>query len=270
MRNFIKLSVTAGLILTVLGACSGDKARHEAAMALVEKAQQLSDGHRYDSALVVLDTLNIKYRDCIDERKKGTMVRLEALSALTRDSIAVAELQLRAISEEVDRLAPEFKKVEIEGTDGYFVDKNTYTGNEMTRNGIQVRIDDQGYCFIIANVAGKRIGLNSISYNNISTPPVNSIEVEGSEIMSVTQEPAVELLNALSDADGKAAVNLVGSKGTVKVELSAKEVQSIGMTWRYALAVQQSRALNIRLEKLERQLARLSDQIAAQTPVDSE
>ena len=264
MRNLKIFAIFAAVM--ALSACSGNGARREAAAALVENARELVAAHQYDSALVVLDTLNVKYRDCLDQRQDGTRVRLEALAALTRDSIAAAELQLRAVNLEVDSLAPQFKKIDVAGTDGYYVDKNVYTGNEMASTGIQVRVDDKGYCFLVANVAGRRIGLERIALGNISTPAAKCIDVEGSEIMSVTQEQAADLLNALSQTSGKAALTLVGSKGKADVSLNSKQLQSIAETWRYARGLQQRRALSIRLEKLERQLAKLSDQQASLIP----
>ena len=269
MRKYLALSIIAAATLCV-GSCGGDNSRKEAARNLVEQARSLTVSHQYDSALTVLDTLNIKYRDCLEQRKEGTLVRLEALSALTRDSIAAAELQLRGVSAVVDSLAPLFKKVDLEGTDGYYVDKDIFTGNEMNTTGIEARVDDKGYCFVIANVSGKRIGLNSIVFGDTSTPPTPSIEVEGSEIMSVTQEAAAPLLDALSNTTGKAVITLSGPKGKATATLSAKQIKAIADTWEYARAVQNSRLLNIRLEKLERQLAKLSDQLASQTPVEEE
>lgn len=261
-KTLLKLAAIA--LCAACAACAGNKDRKEAAAALVERAQALVEARQCDSAIVVLDTLNVKYRDCLDERRQGTLVRLEALATLTRDSITSSELQLSAASATVDSLAPLFKKVEIPGTAGYFVDKSVYTGSEMNETGIQVRVDDQGYCFVIANVAHRNIGLNKIAYAN-SVAEGESIAVEGSEIMSITQEKAASLVEAICSATNKAKVTLSGSKGSVEIVLSPKQIQSIRDSWRYALALQQSRLLNIRLEKLERQLSKLSDQKANQT-----
>lgn len=269
MRTTAK-SVIIAFATLALASCSGDSSRRQAAQSLVEQAQSLSETHHYQEALTVLDTLDVKYRDCIDQRREGTRVRLSALSSLTRDSLASAELQLRGLQVEIDSLDPMFKKVDIEGTEGFWVDKNVYTGSEMNSTGIQVRVDEQGYCFVVANVAGRRIGLRSISYGGVATPDGQSIEIEGSEIMSVTQEPAAELLSALSEAKGKAVVTLLGSKGKAEVTLNAKQLAAIAATWQYARALQEHRAVSIKLEKLERQLAKLSDQLASQIPVPDE
>ena len=269
MKKSFRIILSTLLMVCIMG-CGADNSRREAAAALVEQARSLTEAHQYDSALVVLDTLNIKYRDCLDERREGTLVRLSALSSLTRDSLAAAELQLRSVTTEIDSLAPHFRKVEVEGTEGYYVNMGIYSGSEMNNTGIQARIDDQGYCFIVANVEGRRIGLNSIGFGDISTPAINSIEVEGSEIMSITQEAAADLLNALSQGKGVAKIVLNGVKGKVDVTISPKQREAIVATWHYAIALQQQRALNIRLEKLERQLARLSDQLASQIPLPEE
>ena len=95
MKRYFKILFLISIIF--LGSCSGNSERKEQAAQLVAKAQNLVDAHRYDSALVVLDTLNIKYRDCLDERREGTLVRLQALSSLTRDSLAAAEINLRGV-----------------------------------------------------------------------------------------------------------------------------------------------------------------------------
>ena len=269
MYNAAKLFVLAAVI-AALSACSSDNSRRNAAAALVDEARSLSEAHMYDSALVVLDTLNVRYRDCLDERREGTLVRLSALASLSRDSLAAAEIQLRAVTSVIDSLSPIFTKVDVAGTEGYYVEKSIYSGDEMGTSGIQVRVDDQGYCFVVANVEGRSIGLNSISFGEISTPPLQSVKVENSEIMSVTQEPATKLLDALAAGNDKTTVNLVGTKGKISVAVSAKQRRAIADTWEYARALQRQRLLNIRLEKLERQIARLSDQLANQIPIDEE
>lgn len=270
MKPLITLILAAFAIVAIIGGCTNDKARREAANDLVDQARRLSEDHQYDSALVVLDTLDVKYRDCLDERREGTRLRLATLASMTRDSIAADELKLRSVMAEIDSLSPDFKKIKIAGTEGYYVDRQVYSGSEMNSTGIQVRVDDQGYCFVVANVAGRQIGLNRIVYGDTATSPVESVKVEGSEIMSVTQESAAPLLEALSKADGKATVTLSGTKGKTDISLSAGQLKSIRSTWNYARALQQKRELSIRLEKLERQLAKLSDQLALQTPVEEE
>lgn len=258
------------LLFSLAVSCSTDSARREKADALLSQARTLLADRAYDSALVVLDTLDISYRDCLEQRRIGTSLRLETLAALSRDSLAAAEARLRGVTAEIESLAPGFRKVEIPGTAGYTVDKDVYSGTEMNTSGIQARIDEDGYCFVIANVASRRIGLRSIRVGDVVTPAGHSIEVEGSEIMSVNQENAAALLELLSSGTDKINVELVGSRGKVAVTLTPRQRRAIADTWRYARALQQKRTLDIRLEKLERQIARLSDQLAARIELPEE
>lgn len=270
MFNVHKTLIAASALAIVAAAsCSDNKSRTEQATRLLESARTLVADRNYDSALSVLDTLDISYRDCLDQRRQGTSLRLTALAAVCRDSLASAEQQTMAINAELDQLRPQFRKIDVPGTDGYFVYSKTYTGSETNTTGIQCRVDDQGYLFVVASVAGKAIGLNSLSYNGVSTQHGNSVKVEGSEIMSLTQEQTAEFVDALKQASAPATVTLDGSRGKASVKLNAAQLQSVAVTARYASALQRSRSLAISLEKLERQIAKLNDNLANQIPVDS-
>ncbi len=265
MSNVLKTAAFAGSFFLLLAAasCSGGDKHAQEAQSLLDSAQNLVASHDYCAAIAVLDTIDKKYRDCLDIRREGTNVRLNALSNLSRDSLASAELQLAGAEAEVAKLAPRFRKIEIDGTEGYYVDKEAYTGREMNATSIQARVDEQGYCFVVANVAGRRIGLNAISYKEITTPATESVEIEGSEIMSLTQEAAAPLIEALAATDAKSVtVTLTGTKGKVPAKLDAKQLAAFRSSWDYSRALQQQRRLKIALEKLTRQIQRLDDQLA--------
>lgn len=270
MYNVRKTIAAAAIAAIVMASCSGNQERTEAATGLLEQARALVQNHNYDSALTVLDTLDIAYRDCLEQRRKGTVVRLAALADLSRDSLASCEQQLQLAQADLGRLQPQFQKIDLQGTDGYYVDKATFSGSEMNRTGIQARVDDEGYFFLVANVAGRKIGLSRLVFENVSSESGQAVAVEGSEIMSLSQEKTAELVNALVQAKAPATVKLVGAKGEVAVKLDAKQLASIRDTRDYASALQRARRLQIVQEKLERQLQRLNDQIANHIPVDEQ
>jgi len=261
---------TAAVLVASITSCGDNKARTEAAQGLLEQARTLVAAHNYDSAIVVLDTLDKSYRDCLDQRREGISVRLTALADLSRDSLASAELQLREVQATLSELQPKFKKVEMAGTEGFYVYAPAYTGREMNTTCLQPRVDDEGYFFIVANIAGRGIGLNSLDYAGVATGRGESVAVEGSEIMSLSQENTTDFVEALSNAKAPAVVTLQGSKGKTTVKLDDKALVALRATREYAQALQRQRRLNITLEKLERQLARLNDQIANQIPTDNE
>lgn len=271
-KSLITCAAAAVLGAGFLSSCSNvKKDRAEKANALLTRASALVESYKYDSALVVLDTLDIKYRDCIVERNKGTEIRINALASLTRDSLASAELQLRESQQQLDALQPKFKKVEMEGTDGFYVFAPTYTGKEMNTTCLQPRVDDGGYFFIVVNNAGKNIGLNALSYNDVKTAKGESVRIEGTEIMSLMQEGTSAFVDALCNAQAPAVVTLEGTSGKTSVKLDTKALEAMRATRDYARALQTTRHLNINLEKLERQLASLNDQLAKRVaPAETE
>ncbi len=268
-KSIIAILASAAVATAAVSCDNTKKERAEAAQDLLTKAEALVGAHKYDSAMVLLDTLDRSYRDCLEQRKAGTTVRLRALADLSRDSLASAELQLRELKARLDELNPKFKKIEMTGTDGFFVYAPSYTGSEMNRTCIQPRVDDGGYFFIVANVAGKKIGLNSLEYNGVATARGESVVIEGSEIMSLSQESTRDFVDALCKASAPANVTLQGTHGKTAVKIDAKGLEAIRATREYADALQKNRSLNITAEKLERQLAKLNDNIANKIPVDS-
>lgn len=267
VHKFFPVAAVAAVILASAG-CSGNKERIEAATSVLTSAQRMVEAQNYDSALVYLDTLDHKYRDCLEQRRQGTLVRIEALAAITRDSLAIAKINYTAAEEVISRLSPNFKQVTLEGTDGYWVDKAVYTGGEMNRNSVQLRVDEKGYMFMVVNVSG-RIGLDAVKFGDVEACG-RSVEIEGSEIMSLHQEAVKPLVDALTEAyhnDTKnVTLTLAGKKSSVKVKLDAKQLASIAATDEYALALQQRHHTSIVLEKLERRLNKLNDQMASQIP----
>lgn len=265
MYNALKTTAVAALLGIVAVSCGGNK-RAAQADALLATADSLVAARDYPAAIQTLDTLDVKYRDCLDQRKRGTQVRLRALADLTRDSLASAEAQLHVVAPEVEEMQKRFRFVEMPGTDGYYVLADSYTGREMNTTSLQARVDPQGYFFLIANVAGRSIGLNRITVGSASTAQFESVDVEGSDIASLTQETAAPVVEALLSASAPVTAELIGRKSSVKVKLDAKALSAISATWQYAQSLQKSRKLNIQLEKLERQLAKLNDQLAATLP----
>lgn len=103
----------------------------------------------------------------------------------------------------------------------------------------------------------------------MATARGESVVIEGSEIMSLSQESTRDFVDALCKASAPANVTLQGTHGKTAVKIDAKGLEAIRATREYADALQKNRSLNITAEKLERQLAKLNDNIANKIPVDS-
>lgn len=266
MYKILKIAAAAALLGITFG-CSSEQPNAKRAREILAQVKELKDAGQYYQALDLIDTLNISCRECVAQRREAVDLKREMLISLTEDSIAADEAIRPALTDSVEKMKSDFIEVKTEGTRGFFVHKDAFKGNETAVTGIQARIDDQGYFFIIANVASRKIGLQGLRYGNVTTLPYECIATPGGEMISLMQEYVSDFAQALAQAPaGAASITLYGTKGDAKVKLSAAQVNAFRKTWQYAQAAQHLRSANIQREKLERRLDLLNSHTAQDTP----
>lgn len=261
MYNEVKAFGIAALVGMAMVSCSKDNTRGLEAESLIEQARSHKNNGEYDMALALLDSVDKSYRDCLEQRREGTRLRVETLHRLTIDSIEADEVRRVPLQAAIDSLSPMFLTVSMKGTEGYRVFKKTFKGNEMERTCVQPRIDENGYFFVVVNLQGRKIQLKGISLGDV-TAEGSSISMEGAEMMTLSQEAAAALSRAIESAPaGKIKINLVGQKGSVPVTLTADEAVAWRSTWHYAMLMQLMQTANVRREKYEYQLDKLQSQL---------
>lgn len=256
MYNVSKLAAAALIAASALTitSCGSDTSRADAASALLAQADSLRQAGDCLGAIAALDSLESAYRDCLDQRRQAQRLRAEVLLQATVDSIEADQLRRPALEAELDSLRPLFAKVNLEGTEGYYVLTKAFTGKEMARTGIQARTDEKGYFFIAVSNTGRHLGLQQLRYGEVATTTVEAMEVAGSEIMSIPQEAAADFARAIEAAPaGSLTIQLVGTAGTAPLTLTAAEADAFRTTFRYSQLLQMWQLSNIRREKYERQ-----------------
>ena len=256
MCNVSKLAVAALIAASALTmtSCGSDTSRADAASALLAQADSLRQAGDCAAAISTLDSLDKVYRDCLDQRRQARRLRAQVLLQVTVDSIEADELRRPAMEAALDSLRPLFTKVNLQGTEGYYVYSKAFTGKEMTRTGIQARADEKGYFFIAVSNVGRHICLQALRYGSTQTVPVESMTVAGSEIMTISQEAATDFAQAIMAAPaGKLRIELVGSKGSAPLTLTAAEADAFRATYHYSQLLQLWELANVRREKYERQ-----------------
>lgn len=68
-KSIIAILASAAVATAAVSCDNTKKERAEAAQDLLTKAEALVGAHKYDSAMVLLDTLDRSYRDCLEQRK---------------------------------------------------------------------------------------------------------------------------------------------------------------------------------------------------------
>lgn len=262
-----KMLLILSLSAFMLGSC-GDKAK-EGASQLYAESKAALESRNYQGALTLLDTLNTRYPDQTDIRRAALRLRASAMEGMAIDSISAGDAALAEATINLDALRPHFRHIDSSvGLDGYFLPEGV-SDKVMTATGIQARVTDKGYFYIVANVQGRAIGLRSIELTDgserISSSDVSSsriVKVEGSESASFNPEDLVGVGAWLESHPKANKVILVGSKGNVNVKMDKKLRKEIVDCYLFSEALQAQRSASIKREKYERMLATARDQLA--------
>lgn len=260
MYKPLKSLVLSVLSLSAAACSSGSDGRTATANDLLGQAEAAYQSHDYPRALAALDSLDKTFRDCLEQRRTGTRLRVKVLHDLTIDSIEADEKRRPALVSSVDSMSRLFVKVTMPGTDGFYALRSAYSGREANGTHVQPRIDPDGYFFVAVNSEG-RIGLNGLGFGDVSAKGLSTY-MEGAEMMSLLQEDALLLAETIAaEARPGMTLSLLGSKGTAKIKLTAKDIDAWRATLHYAKLRQLLAQANVRREKYENQLAQLQSQL---------
>lgn len=267
MYNVINKALAACLLAASLTACT-DKER-EGATELYTQAEQQIEASNYSGALVLLDTLNNRYPAQTDIRRNGLRLRAMAMEGIAKDSLSAGSGRLAEATLEVDRLRPKFRHVASNvGLDGYFIPTGA-PEKVMTSTGIQPRVSEKGFFYVVVNVQGKSIGFSSLEFvdgaesvSSSAISPSRVVRVEGSESASLNPEDLETAGPWLAAHPGVSKVILHGSKGSTTVKIDSKLASQLVECYLYAAALQAQRLASVKQEKYERMLATSRDQIA--------
>lgn len=275
MFNAINKTLLALSLSALLLSSCGDKAKEGASQLLTESKAAI-EARNYHGALTLLDTLNTRYPDQLDIRRAALRLRASAMEGMATDSISAGDAALAQATINLDALRPHFRHVDSSvGLDGYFLPEGV-SDKVMTATGIQARVTDKGYFYIVANVQGRAIGLKAIELTDgserISSSDISAsriVKVEGSESASFNPEDLVGVGAWLESHPKANKVVLVGSKGNVNVKMDSKLRKEIVDCYLFSEALQAQRSASIKREKYERMLATARDQLA-NLPLENE
>lgn len=241
----------------------------DSAVELYTKSEIALQNHELNEALGYLDTLNARYPKEVTVRRDAMRLRARIIENMAMDSIGDADAALAEATIHLDEWRPKFRHVESSvGLEGYFL-PNGVDEKMMTQNGIQGRVSDKGFFYVVANVQGKAIGLNSFELisgsDAVSSAEISAarvIKVEGSESASFNPED-IEAVGPWLDGHGTpSTLVLRGTRGNVKVKLTKAQGEELKDCYYFSQALQTQRRASIRREKFERMLATARDQLA--------
>lgn len=267
--NIKHLIILSGLSLG-LAACNS--AKDNQANQLLNEADSLITTNEYAKALEVLDTLEARYPENVDCKRKAMHLRPLAQEGLTVKEIQTNDSLLAYYKHVKDSLTDMFTFVDNpQLVEGYYVIKEYANSTLFSRNGVEARITPEGEFYMISSLVSQPVKHTSVSLSNAkgeaSTAVVDydgerNYRYGNTEMITFTGAEC-DTLGAFLTANPGVKTNLVfkGAKN-VTYPLSANDRKSIELSYIMAKALSQERFLTRKHEYLDRQLILARDQAA--------
>ena len=245
-----KIAIIAAIALSGISCGNSGKTSDEAE-AMLNEAQQMSDEGRYDSAVVMLDSL-CKTRPTETDAVKQAM----HLKAQTLEKSFVAQMEqvdsiIAANAPIVEQIAPMLKGVKTpEMVEGYRV-VASIAGKELINcTDIEPRVDDGGNLYIVSLLHGVsaqhdrlRVSCSAGSAETKSVPYDNSRNYRFSddgvsnEMVTFRYDECADFCQFIADnADAKLSLTFVGKKQHT-VPLGDAVKRAIVQSYRYSTAI---------------------------------
>jgi hypothetical protein len=268
-HNILATSAIAASLMFC--ACGKDDSEKKAAEALDAKIDSAINVQNYEEALTLIDSLNKAYPLQIEVRRGTIAKRAQVMESWSQKRIPELEKQIAESKETIANLEQNFKLVKPSSSlAGYYIYK-TGTYNDVSsfaaKTSIQARVNSESDAedtpWTLAVNAGKDINLNKLVFNLADgSQYAIDITVSDGTMASIAPERVNDLGKYLRENPQKAIATASGSKGSVKINLSAADCESIGAAWQLAAQKDSLRNALIERERLERQLQIARDQKA--------
>lgn len=267
------------LIATVtLAAVSCTKAKEEQAAAKhVNDATELVAQHRYEAALLHIDSVHSLYPKQVTQRKLAKALKDSIVYLQSQQTLRYCDSLLQPLLPEADKLLKEFRfeKNESYEDHGQYVYRNLQTGWNTNRCFLQAYVSDdrktlvKSYYYGAKPVHQTAVALDAGDQEIELTGQNHAFEVEGwHEILTLENDQALEILNFISShMTDRIRVTAKGSAANAKAVyyLSDNEKKALDATYRLGLLM---RDIN-ELEQQIRLASRRIDHYESRTDTDS-
>lgn len=245
-----KIAIIAAIALSGISCGNSGKTSDEAE-AMLNEAQQMSDEGRYDSAVVMLDSLCKTRPTETDAVKQAMHLKAQTLEKSFVAQMAQVDSIIAANAPIVEKIAPIFKAVKTpEMVEGYRVVASIAGKELINRTDIEPRIDDGGNLYIVSLLHGVaaehdhlRVSCGAGSAETKAVPYDKSRNYRFSddgvtnEMVTFRYDECADFCQFIADnADAKLSLTFVGKKQHT-VPLSNALKRAIVESYRYSTAI---------------------------------
>ena len=233
-------------VMLCLVSCT--KVRQErAAQAHVDSAAELIGQHRYEAALLQIDSVHSLYPRQVAQRRQAKALKDTIVYLQSQQTLRYADSLLQPLLPEADKLLKEFRfeKNDSYEDHGQYVYRNLQTGWNTNRCFLQAYVSDDRKTLVKSYYYGSRqihqtaVALNADGQDIEIQGKNHAFEVEGwHEILTLEDEQALEVLNFISShLNDRIRVTAQGDKPNAKAVyyLTDNEKEALDKTYRLGL-----------------------------------
>ena len=234
-RHIVFLSIA----VLCLSSCARQK-QERAAQAHVDAAVQMVEQHRYEAALLQIDSVHSLYPKQVAQRRQAKALKDSIVYLQAQYTLRYADSLLQPLLPEADKLLKEFRyeKNDAYEDHGNYVYRTLQTGWNTNRCFLQAYVSDdrktlvKSYYYGAKNIHQASVLLKAGEQMASQQGVNHAFEVEGwHEILTIEGDQALEVLNFVSShLAERIRVELYGETGS-----SAKAVYYIADSEKQAL-----------------------------------
>ena len=253
--------LVAALALCLAG-CAGQK-QERAAQAHVDTAAELISQHRYEAALQQLDSVHALYPKQVAQRRQAKVLKDTIVYLQSQQTLRYCDSLLQPLLPQADELLKQFRfeKNESYEDHGQYVYRNLQTGWNTNRCFLQAYVSDDRKTLVKSYYYGAKaihqmaVALQAGDQEIEIQGQNHAFEVEGwHEILTLTDEQALEVLNFISSHLGERIRVTAKGNGKAAYYLSDSEKQALDCTYQLGLTMRD-------IDQLEEQIRLASQRV---------
>lgn len=271
-RGIIKIIIPAIGALAMLWGCTTKAEKdNAAAMALMEKAEELGKNGRYAEALALVDSADKAYPQAVEARKHGINLRpkLETVYLGNRRKEIVAALEKNETGGMYKRQAVVTAENSLEN---YFVAQNQQNIDVRAEAGLHPRVSP-AFTFYAVSACDSRVNHTSIAMTDgvheAATAPVaydgeRNVRIGKCENITFTEAEIDTIARFVMDHPDAPLTLVFRGDSEYAIPFPDQQRQAFMELYTWVATVRADKAMRIELERIDRRLEQLGKQIEAQ------
>lgn len=266
----VTTKILAGILpALMLASCSG-KSDNEKAQLLYDEADQAVEANDYNSATILIDSINKAYPKAIDVRRKSLHLQARVNEGLALSRLESADSLAAVLQAEIDSMSSGLELIK-NPVENYYVAKGVNPAKFIGTDGIQARMSPEGDLYLISSLGSRKVESTSITVGcngEEATTAVVEYDGErndrsmGAEVITFMGLECDSVVRFIADHAGEKMQLNFNGKTSYRMNLPEQMAENIASLTRYATKVRELKSALVNKERQKKILDTARSQAA--------